>query len=156
MIVVSNTTPINYLLLIGEIDVLPALYGRLLIPEAVERELGHPGAAGIVGDWIRRPPKWLDIASSGAFEVMPRLDLGESEAIALALERRADLILLDDLVARRAAQGSRLAHTGTLGILGTAAERGLLRLRPALERLQRTSFQASPALYRTILERASG
>lgn len=59
MIVVSDTSPICYLLLIGEIEVLPQLYGQVLIPEIVQQELSNPRSPVRVKNCINKPPKWL-------------------------------------------------------------------------------------------------
>lgn len=56
MIVIADTGPINYLLLIYEIHVLPALYGRILVPEPVSEELNHPGTPSAVRAWVDQPP----------------------------------------------------------------------------------------------------
>ncbi len=61
MIVVADTSPINYLLLIQEIDVLPKMYGRVVIPRAVQHELQQPVAPGVVRTWIKAAPSWLEI-----------------------------------------------------------------------------------------------
>lgn len=155
MIVVLNTTPLNYLLQIGQAEVLPQLYDRVLVPEAVQRELMDPRAPARVRNWAAVPPGWLEVCS-----VTVLLDLGlaalrpgEREAIALAEERKADLLLIDERAARGEAGRRGLTVTGNLGVLDTAAERGLLDLRETLGQLRQTSFRMSPALIRTFLAR---
>jgi predicted nucleic acid-binding protein len=61
MIVVADSSPLNYLVLIGEADVLYRLYGHVLIPQAVLSELQHPGAPAAVVEWIKGCPAWLEI-----------------------------------------------------------------------------------------------
>ena len=61
MIVVSDTSPINYLVLIGEIELLAQLFTRVLAPETVARELLHPGAPEAVRRWANQPPAWFEI-----------------------------------------------------------------------------------------------
>ena len=63
MIVVADTTPINYLILIEEIDVLPKLYGRVIIPRAVSEELMRSRAPLNVQEWMKQPPDWLEVLS---------------------------------------------------------------------------------------------
>jgi predicted nucleic acid-binding protein len=81
-----------------------------------------------------------------------QLDLGEQEAITLALQLKADLILLDDLAARRIATQLQLEIVGLLGILGSAAKKGRVDFSAAIERLQQTTFRASPNLIQSLLQ----
>ena len=92
MIVVADTTPVNYLILIDRIDLLPVLFGRILIPFAVQDELLSLRAPAIVRAWAKNPPAWIDILSPSV-ELLPTtvgLDSGETEAIALAEKVHAD------------------------------------------------------------------
>jgi predicted nucleic acid-binding protein len=97
MIVVSDTSPLNYLVLIGSIDVLSELFEKVHVPPAVMRELQHFRAPEPVVQWAQSPPEWLIVESptSGAFRD-PDLDPGEADAIALALEIHAAVILIDE------------------------------------------------------------
>jgi predicted nucleic acid-binding protein len=105
MIVVSDTSPLNYLVLIEAIDILPELFGQVHVPPAVMQELQHPRTPEAVKDWAQSPPQWLSIrAASVATSPDGRLDPGEAEAIALALELRAGAILIDEKRGRRAAK----------------------------------------------------
>jgi hypothetical protein len=61
MPVVSNTSPLNYLVLIGEIEILPALHHHVVIPVAVSEELHDPATPDAVRGWIENPPGWLEI-----------------------------------------------------------------------------------------------
>ena len=148
MIVVADATPIHYLVLIGEADVLRALYGRVLIPSSVRNELLHSHAPPVVRDWIAHAPAWLDIRAPlpAADPVLARLDAGERDAIVLAEELSADLLVIDELKGRRVAEDRGLAVIGTLGVLRDAASLGLIRLSSTLERLGKTSFHLSPGL----------
>jgi predicted nucleic acid-binding protein len=85
-----------------------------------------------------------------------RLHLGEREAITLAAQLKADLIVLDEKAARRVAVERGLYTTGLLGILDEAATRRLIDLPTAIERLQRTTFRASPRLLKALLDRHQG
>ena len=92
MIVVSDTSPINYLLLIGHIDILPALFDKVILPVAVRDELNHPKAPTVVRSWINSPPTWVDVlpAPTSHDPALEALDRGEGEAILLAIKIRAD------------------------------------------------------------------
>ncbi|MBW3622519.1 MAG: DUF3368 domain-containing protein [Armatimonadetes bacterium] len=143
MIVVSDTGPLNYLILIDAIDLLPQLYGRVLLPPAVRHELSHPRAPEPVRRWIEHPPKWVEVRSAeetgfGTSRIIGELDPGEEEALQLALSLRADLLLIDDSEGRRVAREHGLTVRGTLGVLEAARViahagkiKGLRRLRSA-------------------------
>jgi predicted nucleic acid-binding protein len=105
MIIVSNTSPINYLILIGHINLLPELFGAIIIPQAVYSELSDASAPSPVQTWIATPPDWLKIQSisQSSDAILDLLAPGEREAILLAQELNADLLLLDDMKARRTA-----------------------------------------------------
>jgi len=61
MIVVADTSPLNYLLLIDAIHILPALYGEIIVPTEVHEELQHPRAPAVVREWAINPPEWIEI-----------------------------------------------------------------------------------------------
>lgn len=105
MIVVSDTSPICYLLLIDEIDLLPQLYGQVLIPKAVQQELAHERSPTVVQSWISQPPEWLMIQTLDIphDEDLDNLDPGERAAIVLAVAREANLVIIDDLLGRQVA-----------------------------------------------------
>jgi predicted nucleic acid-binding protein len=156
MIVVSDTSPLNYLLLINQIDLLPRLYGQVIIPNAVYAELLSPGAPQVVNKWVLSLPGWVEVHTAPSVDLTLQLGAGESEAITLALALKADVLLMDERKGRREALARGLAVTGTLNILDAAAERGMIDLRETISRLRQTSFRASPGLIREILERESG
>ncbi len=151
MTVVSDTGPLNYLVLIGEDNILPHLYGQLSIPSAVADELSRPAAPAAVRQWIGRAPDWLEIHSVDSTPGPPDLHPGERETISLALTRDTDLVLLDEKKGRAAAQACGLRVIGTLGVLAQAASQGLLGLPDAVAKLRRTSFQISEALLAAVL-----
>ena len=157
MIVVSNTSPINYLILTGYIEVLPALFGEIHIPQAVFNELSDVAAPPLVRDWIVQAPSWLQVQSVSqvADTTLALLDPGEQAAILLAQELRADLILLDDMQARRAATQKSLNITGILGILDQAATRKLIDLPTAVKSLRNTSFWVADSLLQRLLDKHS-
>jgi predicted nucleic acid-binding protein len=88
MIVVAETSPLNYLLLIDEIDLLPVLFGSVLLPRAVFEELRHPKTSSKVSEFVAHLPPWLEVrtVNSTPNDELMRLDPGEREAIQLALE----------------------------------------------------------------------
>lgn len=153
MLVISDTSPICYLLLIGQLDLLPHIYGRVVIPKAVQNELADPRSPEVVQQWIQNPPQWLEIQSIEiqADAVLENLGLGEQQAILLAEQRGGDLLLLDDQEARQVAQSKNLRITGTLGVLVDGAALNLLSLPEAIARLRQTSFRVSPKLLENIL-----
>jgi predicted nucleic acid-binding protein len=154
MIVVSDTSPLNYLVLIDAIDVLPQLFGDVHAPPAVIQELKHARTPEPVKRWAQSPPDWLLIqAPSADFPLDPTLDPGEAEAIALALELRATAILVDEKEGRRLAQARGLATLGTITVLELAAQQKLLDLPVALAALVRTSFHVTETLVNAALQR---
>jgi predicted nucleic acid-binding protein len=153
MIVVSDTSPINYLLLIGLIEILPQLYGQVIIPDAVYAELRNPGAPEPVNKWVSNLPDWVEVHTAANPDPTLQLGAGEREAITLALALKADALLMDERKGRREALARGLAVAGTLNILEAAGERGQIDLPEAISRLQQTSFRASPGLIREVLKR---
>jgi predicted nucleic acid-binding protein len=153
MIVVSDTTPLNYLVLIDLSHLLHELYGRVLIPEAVRDEMQRTDTPEKVRAFISNPPAWLEVHSVPAPDLTLNLGAGEREAITLAQTLRADVLLLDDGKAGRAARERGLAVTGTLAVLSNAARRGSVDLSTALSQLQQTAFRAPASLIRLLLER---
>jgi predicted nucleic acid-binding protein len=156
MIVVADTSPLNYLVLIAEADLLHRLYGRVLIPQAVLAELQHPKTPSAVVKWIKRRPGWVEVRQVAVRpeESSEELDLGELEAIVLAEECRPDvLLLLDEETGRLEARRRNIPTTGTLGVLDDAAARGLVDLRAAIQRLRSTNFRAEGSLLEWLIAR---
>ena len=118
MIVVADTSPLNYLIQIDCDNLLPQVYGRIIIPSGVIQEMSHPGAPASVRAWITDIPAWID-ASLRVSAPDPELaypGLGEQEAIQIAEEHCADLLLMDDRKGRLEAGRRGLGTTGTLGV----------------------------------------
>lgn len=157
MIVVSDTSPICYLVLIDEIDLLQKLYGRVIIPQAVYEELTAVGSPAKVQAWMAQHPRWIEVQSVvGEPDVeLSQLDAGECAAIALAEQMRANLVILDERAARKVAMGRGLKVIGLLGILGASTERGLVNFAVTIDRLRQTNFWASPQLIKLLIERYS-
>ena len=144
--VVADTSPLNYLLLIQSHWVLPHLYQRVVIPTAVAREMHHPSTPTLVAEWADALPAWVEIRSvptQGGPE-LSHLGDGEREAILLAEVLGPQTVLMDDLQGRTDASRLGLGTTGTLGVVLLADRSGLLRAEEAYERLMReTNFRAS-------------
>lgn len=151
--IVVDSSPLHYLLLIGAIEALPALFGRVAVTDAVFSELTHHAAPGDVRTWMYERPDWLVLHQSPPLR--PQLDLGagESESIALALKQPERSVLLDDRKAARIARQAGLTVTGTLGVLLLAAENRILEPGPAIDRLGSTSFRTTPQLLNVARER---
>jgi predicted nucleic acid-binding protein len=103
MIVVADTSPLNYLVLIGEIELLAALYQKVLIPEEVLRELQRTGTPPAVHAWAASLPAWCQVRSptSTPDPRLSELDAGERDAIQLALDSGIDTLLIDEVEGRR-------------------------------------------------------
>jgi predicted nucleic acid-binding protein len=126
---VSNTSPLRYLIAVGQAELLPQLFGEVLIPPGVAAELSDAATPGIVRQWIAQSPPWLrthSLISPPDAELMASLDRGEREAIQLAIEGRADVLIMDEWKGRAIARSRRLPLVGALGVLGDAYQRGLI------------------------------
>jgi hypothetical protein len=158
MIVVSDTSPVLYLLLIDQLDLLPRLYQTIIIPDIVQAEMQTAGAPPKLQNWIANPPAWLEIRSApeGDHTPLQQLDPGEQAAILLAQFLQADLLIVDDFDARQTAQRLEIKITGLLGVLGEAARRNWIEFPEVLDRLlQETNFRVSPQLVQELLKQFS-
>jgi predicted nucleic acid-binding protein len=155
MIAVADTSPICYLVRIGEIDLLPKLFSQVVVPQAVLAELLHEDDPEAVRSWASNLPSWIRTKENPALATagLEKLQAGEQAAILLAESLKADIILLDEKAARRVAAGRGLRVTGILGVLVEAATRGLVELAPAIDRLRMTNFRSSPTLLKATLDR---
>ena len=157
MIVVSDTSPINNLAATNQLHLLRQLYEIVLIPEAVYRELTNPsfsvaGATEVqTFDWIQtRGVNDRTIVEALSNE----LDIGEAEAIALAVEIQADRVLIDERRGRLVAAKLNLRYTGILGILVEAKSQGLItEVKPLLDALlNQAGFWIAEPLYHRVLQ----
>lgn len=155
-LVIADTGPVNYLLLIGHIEILPALFEKVILPSAVKDELAHPDAPVMVRSWIAAPPQWLEVHRTSGHEGSAGLGAGETEAIALAVELHADLLLMDDRRGVRVARGKGLEVTGTLGALSRAGQLGIIDLAEAFDRIRQTTFRYSQAVMDQYLDEDAG
>lgn len=129
MLVVSNTSPLRYLIAINHAELLARLFGQILIPRGVAQELADKHAPLVVREWIAQPPTWLRIhklQSPPDVELRATLDLGEREAIQLTIEQQADILIIDEWKGRTIARRRGLPFVGVLGVLGDSYQRTLI------------------------------
>ena len=151
MIVVADTSPLIYLSRADVLDLLQVLFGEVVVPravwtEAVDRRPSAPGLDALKkASWIRVVDGALPTADLG-------LDVGETEAILLAEGLHADLLLIDERLGRRVAEGRGLVVRGTIGVLVQARRAGALpALRPVVDAMMADGFRIAPALLREAL-----
>lgn len=155
MIVISDTSPLNYLILIDHQDVLPTLFGQIIIPQAVLNELQHARTPEKIKNWIITKPDWLEIRTVllSPTNKLENLDYGEREAIFLAEELGADAILIDEKDGRREAAKLGFITIGTLSVLDRAAEIGLISFAEAIDRLRKTPFREPKQIVQALLKK---
>ena len=152
-VVVTDTSPINYLVQIGQMELLAKLFGRVIVPQAVLEELQRPQAPAKVSQWAADLPSWIDVRRFDGPMPDFSLDKGETEAIALALHLQVKAVLMDERKGRRVATEQGLTAIGTLTLLELGDARGLLEYEPVLEKLRATNFHAGEKLLSASLER---
>jgi predicted nucleic acid-binding protein len=152
-VVVSDTSPLHYLILCGAENILPKLFRQVIIPPTVFHELQQPNTPPPVRQWAAKLPEWVAVQSPKMMNLVLDVDAGELEAICLAQEIHADAVLMDDRAGRNAAIQCGLAVVGTIGLLEQAAARGLIELQPALARLRQTNARLDSDLIRAALAR---
>jgi predicted nucleic acid-binding protein len=153
VIVIADTSVVSNLAIIGRATLLPQIYGEVVVPDAVWEELktgseDHPVVSGVLfEEWLqRRSVQHHDAVD----DLMRELDEGEAEAIVLAQELRADLLLLDERQGRRVAQRLGLNFTGILGVLLQAKAQGLI---PAVSTcLEDLRFKARFWIHQSVIE----
>jgi predicted nucleic acid-binding protein len=156
MIVVADSGPLHYLILLEHIELLRHFYGQVLVPEPVASELSAAGAPAVVREWITKPPTWVDVRPvppDAVSMISDDLDLGERAAIALAETMHADLLLIDEAAGRAEAKRRHLRVTGTLGVLKSGADQGLVNVPDLLQRLKTTSFYLDETLLNAVFDR---
>ena len=156
-VVVADSSPLNYLTLIGSVDVLRWLYGTVVVPQQVITELIDPAAPHEVRRWALSLPDWIDVRVAVVDDDgMMHLDPGERAAIALAQSEPGALLLSDEAAGRIEASRRGIPNTGTLGVLRAAALKELLDLPTALARLLETNFRVSMELVSALLAEGAG
>jgi len=149
VIVVADTSPLNYLIQVDCQELLPKIYGQIVIPAGVMQELHHSNAPSSVRRWLKDVPAWIDVRplTSVPDRGLAYLGLGEREALQLAEEQHADLLLIDERKGRLEARRRGFRTTGTLGVLLAAGQAGLIDPDMAYRRLlAETTFRTSAAL----------
>jgi predicted nucleic acid-binding protein len=155
MRVVVAESPIFYLLSIDHIGLLPRLFEKIWVPDAVYQELCHPAAPPVIRDWVARHPAWAEVTKVEAIDDPTLRTLGAVErgAITLALALRAGLVLIDERKGTAVALNKGVDVTGTLGVLTLAARRGLVDLADSFARLKRTNFRYRQEIMDELLNR---
>jgi predicted nucleic acid-binding protein len=151
-VVIADSSPLNYLTLIGSVDVLRRLYGTVVVPQQVIAELIDSAAPDDVRGWALHLPDWIDVrVAVVSDDGMVHLDPGERAAITLAQSEPDALLLIDEAAGRLEASRRGILNTGTLGVLRAAAFREFLDLPTALARLLETNFRISMELVSSLL-----
>lgn len=153
ILIVADTGPINYLIENGQIELLSRLAHRVVLPHLVVAELQHPAAPELVRRWVAAPPAWVEIRTATQLIAEQGISDTDREAIALALELSASVLLMDDQQARRCAARLGVATMGTIGILEVAAGRDLVMLSEVLAKLRETSCFVTDEIIEAALQR---
>ena len=155
MIVVSNTSPLMNLAVINQLKIIEQLYGKVIIPEEVSKELFAAGIHPLIEHllWIEKH----QVKNKGLSDSLKiELDDGEAEAIALAIELKADLVLMDERLGRNIASRSGQKCIGIMGILMEAKHKGIIAsVKPVVDDLITTAgFWVRNDLYLKVLREA--
>lgn len=164
MIIISDTTPVISLLKAGQLELLEYLFGEVVIPEAVYEELVGNRMFHIEAEKIKqcsfiKVSQVKDLKSVSIFRRVTGLDAGESEAIVMAEEKQADLLLMDERKGRRVAKQMGLTVTGTMGILIQAFDEKLLSedaVVTCLTVMKKCGIRISDGLLETIRNHVKG
>jgi len=154
MLVIADTSPLIGLVKIGHVDVLPRLYGSVVIPPEVADELASTKRPREVQAFIASTPGWLSVRSPTKIEVIEGIDRGESAAISLARELKADLLLIDESKGREAAIARHIRTARTAAVLFDAANAGVLPdLKAVFDKLRATNFRVPHEVLDELLRR---
>jgi len=156
-VTICNTSPLLYLHVVGQLELLSQLYGQVLIPPAVQAEL-EAGAQHGINVPVVETLSWLRVTPLASQTLLPlATDLGRGEAgvIGLGLERPNSRLILDDALARRIARLNGLRFTGTMGVILRAKQRGLLdAVKPVVLALRNAGLWLSDSLVTEVLQQA--
>ena len=153
MLVVADASPFVALLQIGEVEVLPALFGTVTVPQVVLDELRAAARPVVVRAFAASTPHCLQVRDPRITRPFHKLHAGEEAAIGLALEIDADLLLIDDRDGIRVARQHGLATARTAAVMLQAANAGSLAdLAAAFERLKGTDFRVPRSVLDDLLE----
>ena len=156
-LVVADTGPLNYLVLIGESDLLPKLFEKVFVPTGVHEELTDARTPEAVRRRVLSLAAWFEVRAvrqshEATFPVT--LHRGEREAILLAEALRADVLLVDEQIGRTIALSRNLPLSGTLGVLERADRMGFVSDFPQiLQRLKASGFFIAHSLEQQLLQR---
>lgn len=128
-LVVSNTTPLIALDACNQLDLLPSLYTRIIVPTEVVHELARGGATGLPSGLTYNHLTWIDVqpvTNPPSSALLSKLDQGEAEVITLALEIGANLVIMDEQMGVKVARDQGLTVLGSVGVLLLAKRKGLL------------------------------
>ena len=152
--VVSDTSPLHYLVECEAVEILASLFGEVLIPPAVYRELQHERTPLRVRAWANSLPSWIKVQAPSTTDESLNVDEGEREAICLALEVKAVAVLMDDRKGRAEALRCGLRVAGTIGLLEAAGKRGLLDFPESIQRLRQTNARLDNDVIEAALARS--
>jgi hypothetical protein len=159
VIVVSDTSPVTNLAIVGRLSLLHELYGRLLVPESVAKEIREGEGKDLYPPFLSRTP-WIEVRvvvdQHQVSQLQIELDQGEAEAIALCIEVGADLLLVDERTGRNMAATRGIKTVGLLGSLVACKEKGLVpSIKLILDDLrEKAGFWVRQALYEEVLRSA--
>lgn len=154
---ISNTSPLLYLHLVRQLDLLAQLYGEVFIPLAVAAELQAGAEQGVDVPQVAALPwlKVMPLVSDTSIPLVTDLGAGEAEVIALGLENPKSRLIVDDTLARRIARLHQLQFTGTVGIVVKAKQVGLLEaVSPIVSALREAGLWLSDSLVAEVLRQA--
>lgn len=152
-LVVSDNSPLNILVRVGCVEVLRQLFGEVVIPTKVAREMAHEAAPTVVREFINDPPPWLKVQGPSKLLTLPDLDPGELAAISLAKELAVPL-LIDERLGRQIAKAQGLEIIGAIGVLERAADLGIITdLASVHEKILQLDFHISKTILAASLAR---
>lgn len=157
MIVVSNTSPVINLAVVNHLNLLQKLYSKVVIPQAVYDEIVIEGAGQAGAEEVEQS-EWIEVRPVANRPLVKSLesdlDIGEAEAVVLAVELKADLLLIDERKGRAVANRLGVNYIGLLGVLVQAKHNGLIpAVRPVMDSLMtQAGFWVSNELYAHILQ----
>lgn len=154
--IISNTSPLRYLIAVDQVNLLQQLFEEVLIAPAVLNEPSHPSARQDVRQWIEQRPDWLrvrQLSRPPAEALVATLDAGESETIELALEINPNFVLIDERLGRKTASSLGLTVIGALGVLREGyRQRYVSEPLQVLNQMRSVGFRISQSLYRDFQE----
>lgn len=154
--IISNATPLIAFAKIGQLPLMQQIVGSLIVPEAVAEEISAYTSTAL-GAIVLADEPWIQIESlqsdSQMQLLLPTLDRGEAAVIALALERKASLVLIDELTGRKVAESLQLKVSGSVGLLIKAKQAGkIAAVKPLLESMQKAGLYYSQRFIDAVLQ----